>query len=43
MSSWLNLFVDIICIVFVHYVELYCYHGQFIVSSRREPVSCMCE
>jgi len=43
MTSWLNLFVDIICIVFVCYIELYCYYEQFIVLSRREPLSCMCE
>jgi len=38
-----NFMVDIICIVFVYYVELYWYHGQFIVLSRREPVSCVYE
>ena len=43
MTSWLNLFVDNICIVFVYYVELYCYYEQLIVLSRREPLSCMCE
>ena len=37
MTSWLNLFVDITCIVFVYYIELYCYYEQFIVLSRREP------
>jgi len=40
---WLIVHYYIVYIVSVYYVELYCYHGQFTVLSRREPVSCVCE